>query len=113
MHDAEVRQHLDSLAPAAVYRLVLCARHGVKLRQFHLKSLSLIHIYTVVTPTAVLKLRLRSCEKEATNSALPVSYTHLDVYKRQYLYLLFQIVFIRRKEEHFMAEQFNYSSVLS
>ena len=25
---------------------------------------------TVVTPTAVLKLRLRSCEKEATNSAL-------------------------------------------
>ena len=25
---------------------------------------------TVMTPTAVLKLRLRSCEKEATNSAL-------------------------------------------
>ena len=38
MHDAEVRQHLDCLAPAAVYRLVLRARHGVKLRQFHLKS---------------------------------------------------------------------------
>ena len=36
--DAEVRQHLDSLAPAAVYRLVLRARHGVKLRQFHLES---------------------------------------------------------------------------
>ena len=28
----------DSLAPAAVYRLVLRARHGVKLRQFHLES---------------------------------------------------------------------------
>ena len=38
MYDAEVRQHLDCLAPAAVYRLILRARHGVKLRQFHLKS---------------------------------------------------------------------------
>ena len=31
--DGEVRQHLDCLAPAAVNRLVLRARHGVKLRQ--------------------------------------------------------------------------------
>jgi len=38
MHDAEVRQHLDSLAPAAVYCLVLRACHGIKLRQFHLES---------------------------------------------------------------------------
>ena len=38
MHDAEVRQHLDCLAPAAVYRLVLRTRHGVKFRQLHLES---------------------------------------------------------------------------
>ena len=36
--NGEVRQHLDRLAPAAVYRLVLRTRHGVKLRQFHLES---------------------------------------------------------------------------
>ena len=30
--DGVVRQHLDSLAPATVYRLVLRTRHGVKFR---------------------------------------------------------------------------------
>ena len=36
--DGEVRQHLDRLAPAAVYRLVLRTRHGIKLRKLHLES---------------------------------------------------------------------------
>ena len=36
--DGEIRQDLDRLAPAAVYRLIFRACHGIKLRQFHLES---------------------------------------------------------------------------
>jgi len=36
--DGEIRQDLDCLAPAAMYRLIFRACHGIKLRQFHLES---------------------------------------------------------------------------
>ena len=38
VHDGEVRQYPDGLAPATVYRLVFRACHGVQLRQLHLEG---------------------------------------------------------------------------
>ena len=48
-------------------------------RQWH--SLSLIHIFCVRNPKGVVNMA--SIRKRGENSYLPVSYTHLDVYKRQ------------------------------